>query len=611
MSTKIQLRRGLASVWTSTDPKLAIGEIGYETDTNMFKIGNGADVWHILPYFIDTEGVSDLISGAALGTTDDLSEGITNLYFTNERVATALNSGTHTNITFTYNSGAKTIDVNVPTVQGTQGTQGSAIQGTIGSQGLGGTQGALGTQGTGGYVGADGAQGPQGTQGVQGNTGIQGSFGVQGTQGVQGLVGPLASNNAHASVSSASLSNLTGTYTPGTTGADGGNGVGATITAPSNGRGTVDGVSFTTGNRFLVKNQTDAKQNGIYIITFQGDATHPYILTRASDYDNSSVGEVEYGDYLFVIYGGVNTSTSWIQNSYGSGTDGYIIIGTDNITFAQTSGIGPQGTQGSTGDTGAQGIQGTTGIQGNQGTNGLQGLIGLQGNQGTIGLQGFTGIQGTSGTNGTNGTNGAQGIQGIQGITGLQGTSGTNGSNGAQGVQGIQGLTGSQGTSGTNGVQGNIGSTGIQGTIGVTGSQGTSGTNGSNGAQGTQGTQGIQGLIGTGTQGIQGPSGYTGGTTTVSTNTATTIDTTSLSTFTAVKYIVSIKQGSKVRSSEVIAQTDGTSVDYAEFGVVETGGPINGILVAASVSSTNCVLQVTISDAASTNATVKIQKVLI
>jgi len=100
-------------------------------------------------------------------------------------------------------------------------------------------------------------------------------------------------------------------------------------------------------------------------------------------------------------------------------------------------------------------------------------------------------------------------------------------------------------------------------------------------------------------------------TTSITTNSATTVDTNALSGFTTLKYLVSIKQGSKIRSSQIIAQTDGTSVDYAEFGVVETGGPMNGVLVAASVSSTNCVLQVTITNAASTNATVKIQKILI
>ena len=100
-------------------------------------------------------------------------------------------------------------------------------------------------------------------------------------------------------------------------------------------------------------------------------------------------------------------------------------------------------------------------------------------------------------------------------------------------------------------------------------------------------------------------------TTIVSTNTATVVDTNALAGFTTVKYVVSIKQGSKIRSSEIIAQTDGTSVDYTEFGITETGGTMTGILVEAAAVSTNCVLRVTITDAATTNATVKIQEVLI
>lgn len=98
---------------------------------------------------------------------------------------------------------------------------------------------------------------------------------------------------------------------------------------------------------------------------------------------------------------------------------------------------------------------------------------------------------------------------------------------------------------------------------------------------------------------------------TISGNTATAIDTVALSGFTTTRYIVSIKQGSKVRSSVVIAQTDGTSVDYTEYGIVETGGKMTGILPEVVVSSTNAVFRVTITDASATNATVKIQKVLI
>ena len=50
MPTQIQLRRGNAATWTSINPILSEGEIGYELDTHYSKIGNGASVWTALPY---------------------------------------------------------------------------------------------------------------------------------------------------------------------------------------------------------------------------------------------------------------------------------------------------------------------------------------------------------------------------------------------------------------------------------------------------------------------------------------------------------------------------------------------------------------------------------
>ena len=49
--SKIQLRRGTAAQWTSADPTLASGEVGFETDTNKFKIGDGSTAWSSLTYF--------------------------------------------------------------------------------------------------------------------------------------------------------------------------------------------------------------------------------------------------------------------------------------------------------------------------------------------------------------------------------------------------------------------------------------------------------------------------------------------------------------------------------------------------------------------------------
>jgi len=95
----------------------------------------------------------------------------------------------------------------------------------------------------------------------------------------------------------------------------------------------------------------------------------------------------------------------------------------------------------------------------------------------------------------------------------------------------------------------------------------------------------------------------------ISANTATTVDTTALSAFTSIEYMVSLKQGSKIRTSKVLVQTDGTSVDMTEFAITETGGTMTGVVVAASVSSTNAILQVTVTDASSTNVTAKFSKI--
>ena len=50
MATQIQLRRDLASNWTSNNPTLAAGEFGWESDTNKFKIGTGSLAWNSLGY---------------------------------------------------------------------------------------------------------------------------------------------------------------------------------------------------------------------------------------------------------------------------------------------------------------------------------------------------------------------------------------------------------------------------------------------------------------------------------------------------------------------------------------------------------------------------------
>ena len=50
VQTQIQMRRDTAANWTSTNPTLASGEWGFETDTGLTKIGNGSTAWTSLNY---------------------------------------------------------------------------------------------------------------------------------------------------------------------------------------------------------------------------------------------------------------------------------------------------------------------------------------------------------------------------------------------------------------------------------------------------------------------------------------------------------------------------------------------------------------------------------
>ena len=50
MTTRLQQRRDTAANWTSNNPTLATGEIGFETDTKKFKIGDGSTAWTSLAY---------------------------------------------------------------------------------------------------------------------------------------------------------------------------------------------------------------------------------------------------------------------------------------------------------------------------------------------------------------------------------------------------------------------------------------------------------------------------------------------------------------------------------------------------------------------------------
>ena len=90
----------------------------------------------------------------------------------------------------------------------------------------------------------------------------------------------------------------------------------------------IDGITLTSGNRVLLKDQSTGSQNGIYL--FNGAAS---AMTRATDADSNA--EVTSGLFVFVEEGTANS-----DNGYVLTTDGSITVGSTSLAFTQFSGAG-------------------------------------------------------------------------------------------------------------------------------------------------------------------------------------------------------------------------------------------------------------------------------
>jgi hypothetical protein len=77
MATRMQQRRGTAAQWTSANPVLNAGEMGWESDTNKFKIGDGTNHWAAIDYFADVNSTVNPAFGTSIvfeGATADSYE---------------------------------------------------------------------------------------------------------------------------------------------------------------------------------------------------------------------------------------------------------------------------------------------------------------------------------------------------------------------------------------------------------------------------------------------------------------------------------------------------------------------------------------------------------
>jgi hypothetical protein len=84
----------------------------------------------------------------------------------------------------------------------------------------------------------------------------------------------------------------------------------------------IDGVTLVAGNRVLLKNQTAAAENGIYV--WNGAAA---AMTRAAD---GVTGSLNAGAAFYVDEGTVNADTAWTVS-----TDDPITVGTSAIAFGK------------------------------------------------------------------------------------------------------------------------------------------------------------------------------------------------------------------------------------------------------------------------------------
>lgn len=115
--------------------------------------------------------------------------------------------------------------------------------------------------------------------------------------------------------------------------ANGSSGVGATLTGAALGALSLDSNTPSVADRVLIKNQVSTFQNGLYTVTAVGSGAAVFVMTRATDFNQSA--EIKTGDSVFVTSGTVNGSTTWVVSSADSP-----VIGTDAITFSQTAGPG-------------------------------------------------------------------------------------------------------------------------------------------------------------------------------------------------------------------------------------------------------------------------------
>jgi hypothetical protein len=349
--TSVDVSGGTTGLTFSGGPITAAGVI---TMAGILDVANGGTGTTTLTGYLKGNGVAPFSAVASIPTTD-LSGTISNLQLANSSITingntvalggtttvtsnttNALTIGTGLTGTSFNGSAAVTIaiDNTVATLNGTQTLTNKTISGAsntltnIGNGSLTNSQITLGTT----NIALGGTElAPAGLTSVTVTQDPVSNFQLATKQYVDTLVS--SGIHFHTPVRVESPTNLNATYNqPGGAGV----GVGATLTnAGTQAALVIDGVTVAVNDRVLIYTQTNAIQNGVYVVTDVGSGSTNWVLTRSTDTDTYGIvgpTTLSEGSTFFVQQGATGAGETYTCN-----TQGVIVFGTTNITFVQIS----------------------------------------------------------------------------------------------------------------------------------------------------------------------------------------------------------------------------------------------------------------------------------